>query len=279
MRLHGHDIAVCSWSLRPTDARDLLRRVRALGLNHVQLALTPLVELDEHQRESEIHFLIASGLSFTGGMINFPGEDYSTIAAIRETGGFVPDSTWPQRRELALRAAKLAAALKLHSITTHIGAVPQSHECSYQRVLDRVREIAAAFAADQLNLLLETGQETAAELRAFLNDAASPNLGVNFDPANMILYGAGDPIAAVALLGPTIRHVHLKDAISSDHPGITWGDEVPVGTGRIDLHRFLSALHSIGYAGPLAIEREAGDSRDEDVRTAIEAIQLISQEI
>src|SRR3954453_22873209 len=95
MQLHGHDIAVCSWSLQPKGMADLADKVRQLGLTHVQLALGDLLFLDDKQKHQELGHLRAAGLQFTGGMLAFKGEDYSTLAAIRPTGG---SSRAPGRR-------------------------------------------------------------------------------------------------------------------------------------------------------------------------------------
>src|SRR5688500_396017 len=116
MEIRGHAIGVCSWSLQPRDMSDLIHRMRQLGLEHVQLALAPLLDADQATRDEEIRRLRDSGLKLTAGMIGFPGEDYSTIASIRGTGGFVPDELWPARKELTLRAADLAQALGLHQM-------------------------------------------------------------------------------------------------------------------------------------------------------------------
>ena len=89
----------------------------------------------------------------------------------------------------------------------------------------------------------------------------------------MILYGAGDPIPAIKTLGPHIRHVHVKDATPSTNPGKDWGEEVPFGTGKVDPKAFLDSLHQVGYTGPLAIEREAGDQRVQDVQFAINTLK------
>ena len=137
----------------------------------------------------------------------------------------------------------------------------------------RVREVAAIFAGHGVDLLMETGQEPAEELRSFLEDLNAANVHVNFDPANMILYGAGDPIEAVRVLREHIRHVHVKDATASARPGVDWGEEVPFGSGQVGASRFLAALKEIGYAGPLAIEREAGIDRMGDAAKAIELLQ------
>jgi len=276
MTLHGHDIGVCSWSLRPGSTSDLIERVRSLGLERVQLALAPLLELDDASRANDIEQLRASGLVLASGMINFTGEDYSSIAVIRQTGGFVPDASWLERRDRALAGSVVAQALGMTQVSTHIGFIPQSNHEHYKVMVDRVIEVADAFKTRGLDLLMETGQETGNELLQFLNDVgASHDVYVNFDPANMILYGAGDPTETIATLGRHIANVHLKDAKRSDHPGVKWGTEVPFGSGEVSATLLLTALRDVGYTGPLVIEREAGEDRMEDIATAVEVVQAV----
>lgn len=247
-----------------------------LGLQHVQLGLLDPIQLDDKRRYLELGHLRAGNVKFTGGMMAFPGEDYSTIDAIRRTGGFLPDDTWALRRRLSQEGAKFARQLGMALIGTHVGFVPPKSDPKYKTILSRVREVAGMFADSGLDLLMETGQERADELLHFLNELSSPNVHINFDPANMVLYGAGDPIEAIRTLGRHIRHVHVKDATPSARPGVEWGAEVPFGTGHVDPADFLRALREVGYTGPLAIEREAGDKRAGDVRTAIESLQAVS---
>ncbi|HEX2971918.1 MAG TPA: sugar phosphate isomerase/epimerase family protein, partial [Tepidisphaeraceae bacterium] len=268
MNIGGHDIGVCSWSLQPRNIADLLAKMQQLDLGRVQLAMAPLLELDEDRRRAEMELLQQSGVTITAGMINFPGEDYSSIAVIHDTGGFVPEKTWPQRKQMTLEAARLARQLGVSLLSVHIGFVPPSSHAQYEMVIGRIREMAAALAELGVELLMETGQERAAELLKFINDLAARNVHVNFDPANMLMYGAGDPIEAIEVLGRHIRHVHVKDAVLSKQPGVIWGEEVPFGTGQVGAARFLAALKKVGYTGPLAIEREAGTTRLQDVRTA-----------
>ena len=275
MQIRGHDIAVCSWSLRAKDLGELVSSLRQLGLRHVQLALSPLLNLDEEQRKRQIDQLRAANIEITAGMMSFPGEDYSTIAMIRRTGGFVPDDSWEARQERAIAGGKLAAELGIKGVTAHIGFVPKSSDNAYATIAQRVCTIADAWGADGIELHMETGQEPAPELLQFLNDLRCRNVGINFDPANMILYGAGDPIDAIRTLGRHIRHVHVKDATISDRPGTNWGKEVPFGTGQVPPRQFLTALEEVGYKGPLAIEREAGDDRVGDIRTAIETLKSL----
>ncbi len=273
MNIGGHEIGVCSWSLRPKGLSDLVAQVKPLGLSHVQLALGPLLMLDDKRKHQELGHLRAAGLTLTAGMIAFPGEDYSTIAAIERTGGYVPDDQWPLRKRLSEQAARLGSELGLTKITTHVGFIPRRNDGRYQTMVTRVREVASAFGGHGVELGMETGQEPARELLEFLHDLNAPNVFVNFDPANMILYGAGDPMEAIQVLGKHIRHVHVKDGTPSPNPGQEWGEEVPFGEGRVGPARFLAALHMGGYRGPLVIEREAGEQRAPDVRAAIEALK------
>jgi sugar phosphate isomerase/epimerase len=252
---------------------ELVAKVKELGLSHVQLALTGLVMLDDKRKHQELGHLREAGIGLTGGMLNFAGEDYSSIDSIRRTGGYVPDDTWPVRQKISEQGAKLARELGMKHVMTHIGFVPPPANPNYKIIVERIRQIAASFAEQGLALLMETGQEPAAELLHFLNDLGTSNVHVNFDPANMIMYGAGNPIEAVRLLAKHIRHVHIKDGTTAAKPGVEWGKEVPFGSGEVNAALFLQTLKQIGYTGPLAIEREAGNLRMDDVRTAIQTIK------
>jgi L-ribulose-5-phosphate 3-epimerase len=273
MQILEHEIGVCSWSLRPRDVAELTGTVKQLGLTRVQLALNPLLDADDERRTQQLAQLTESGLTIQTGMIGFAGEDYSSIATIRKTGGYLPDEQWEARLALTGRAIDLAASMKLSQISTHIGFVPHSADPGYRVMVDRVGQIAQAMAEKSIDLLLETGQEAASELLQFLNDVRCRSVYANFDPANMILYGAGDPIDAVHTLRDRIRHVHVKDAIMSDQPRVKWGTEVPFGMGQVGPERFIKALKDVGYTGPLVIEREAGPERVRDVQFAIESLQ------
>jgi sugar phosphate isomerase/epimerase len=273
MKIGNHDIGVCSWSLQPKSMEELLGQVRRLGLEHIQLGFQWIQEMDDATRAAALEQLKSSGVQLTGGMMSFAGEDYTTIASIRRTGGYVADSTWEARRDRSMNALELCRELGIKCVGTHIGFGPLSNDPGYGTIVERVREIAQPFGDAGIDLLMETGQEAASELLQFLNDVRSRNVGINFDPANMILYGAGEPIEAIRTLGRHIRHVHVKDATSSDQPGVKWGTEVPFGQGEVRPGEFIAALDGVGYRGALVIEREGGDDRFGDVKLAIEALQ------
>ena len=279
MNIGGHDIGVCSWSLHPKDLSDLLAQIKEAGLSHVQLGLIPpLTVLDPARLAEQVAQIKSAGVTPVGGMIGFKGEDYASIARIKETGGFVPDTDWPARLIDIAQAGQIGKALGVPHISAHIGFVPhKAHDpARYAAIVARTREVADLFARDGMGLNLETGQEPAGELLAFLNEVARPTVGINFDPANMILYGAGDPIAAIRTLGPHIKSVHVKDGTASSNPGVEWGAEVPFGTGQVGADRFILALHDVGYRGPLCIEREAGTQRLTDVKYAVETLRKVA---
>lgn len=263
-------LAVCSWSLQPKNPADLIAQLGQIGVDKIQLALGPLDD-DPAWADAEAR-LADAGIAIVSGMFGTIGEDYSTLDAIRETGGIVPDGTWDANWANIQRYARLAAKLNLKLVSFHAGFLPeQADDPAYGKLAGRLGRIADVFAAEGIDVIFETGQEEAKTLKRFLESLAKPNVGVNFDPANMILYAKGDPVAAVRTLMPYVRQVHIKDATATPTPG-EWGAEVVVGTGQVDWPAFLAALTEGGFAGAMAIEREAGDQRVADIRTAKEFI-------
>jgi len=269
-----HRLAVCSWSLEPDGPAGLAEALHDLDLPRTQLALQPLLE-DPRWRGGGTT-LKAAGIELVSGMFGCVGEDYSTLQTIRDTGGIVPDAHWDANRDTATRVADLARSLGIPCVSFHAGFIPhEPHGATFNKIVGRIRTLADAYAQRGLGLLLETGQETAASLLGLLDAVARDNLGVNFDPANMILYGMGDPVESLAQLMPHVRQVHLKDALPADTPGV-WGTEVPVGQGAVDWPAFLGVLQDAGYKGDLVIEREAGDNRAQDIATAAKHITSLT---
>lgn len=257
-----HAIGICSWSLQ-NNPFEVFQTLEKTGLNHLHLELVAA----ELFREA----IAQNNWIVSCTMLAFPQEDYSTLQSIRKTGGIVPDDCWELNRALLLDAIEKTARMGVGLLSFHAGFIDRSDAESYQLFCARIRALAEHSKSRNIMLLLETGQETAADLRGCLEDLNHPALGVNFDPANMILYGKGDPIEAVHTLAPWIKHVHIKDAVASDSPG-EWGTEVPWGDGEVGCHELIQALEQIGYAGPLAIEREAGDSRADDIKRAVKRL-------
>jgi L-ribulose-5-phosphate 3-epimerase len=203
---------------------------------------------------------LAAGFTLGGAMLGFPGEDYTTPATIEKTGGFGDPALRPERLERLKWALDRTRALGLTDLMLHAGFMPQVDDPRRRPFLDTLTKVGQLAADKNITVAFETGQETSALLRRTLDDLKCPNLKVNFDPANIILYDNDDPIKAVELLAPDIRSVHVKDAVRTKIKG-TWGEEVPLGQGRVNIKLFIQTLKRVGYRGPLFIEREAGDQQ------------------
>ncbi|HOB72926.1 MAG TPA: sugar phosphate isomerase/epimerase family protein [Phycisphaerae bacterium] len=257
-------IGVCNWSLQIPDLRKCLLTVKEqLGLKLVHLGF-----FDDSYKDpaSVLKTVEESGLEISATCVAFAGEDYSTIQRIAETGGYKPDSEWEARYAKTLGVADITKQLGVELLSVHIGFVPHDKsDPKYGVMVERLKRLSGALAERGLTLVMETGQEKAEDLVAFMDAVGAPNLAVNFDPANMILYGVGDPVEAIGILKDRIAHVHMKDANWSKKPTQEWGEEVVLGSGEADIPRVVSKLRSIGYRGALSIEREAGNQRIADI--------------
>lgn len=258
-------LAVCTWSLQPTEPDQIFRALDRIGIRRIQCAIDPLRESPAVWGRFAAR-CAAEGVGIASGMFGCEGEDYTTMETIRRTGGIVPDATWDTNWRNIQRTAAIAGEMGLGVVTFHAGFLPhEESDPAFAVLLERMQRVADVFAAGRIHLGLETGQETAETLAAFLRRLGRSNVGVNFDPANMILYDKGDPIAALRQLAPWLKQCHLKDANRTRVPG-TWGDEVPVGTGQVDWREFFAVLAAAGFAGACCFEREAGVQRIEDIR-------------
>ncbi|MBX6315862.1 MAG: sugar phosphate isomerase/epimerase [Isosphaeraceae bacterium] len=251
-------LGVCSWSLQVTSIAELKRLLGQLGVSVTQIACGDPHHASWEEGDAMPEAARASGLTMTGAMLGFPGEDYTTPQTIQATGGFGPPELRAERMERLKWALDRTLALGLSDLMLHAGFLPEPGDPDRIPFLDTLAQ-AGRLAADKgITLAFETGQETADLLRRTLDELAAPNLKVNFDPANMLLYDKGDPIRAVEILAPDIRSVHVKDARRPTTPG-QWGEEVPLGQGEVDIRQFVQTLKRVGYTGPLVIEREVGD--------------------
>jgi len=270
-------VGVCSWSFHKPIA-DVAKEMDALGIKGIHLALGPFVKPDGRHGAAEkaealdlIKAKIKSGewvLMCT--MVGTVGENYSTLETIRKTGGIVPDEHWAENQAIVTAGAKLTQELGCKYMSLHAGFLDESDPAAFAKYVERVTWMRDEAAKYGVKIILESGQETAEDLAVFMKKV--PGLGINFDPANMILYGKGRPIEAVRTLYPWIVQVHAKDALYTEVPG-TWGKEVAWGDGKVGGKEFLKELEALGYKGNFVIEREAGNDRIGDIRLAKERLE------
>ena len=213
--------------------------------------------------------------AITTAVCSYAGEDYSNVQTVQQSVGIVPQKTRAERVARTKEVADVAALLGIGSVACHIGFVPEERRSpEYEQLCSTVRDICDHLGAHGQNFTLETGQEPAEALLVFINDVGRGNLKINFDPANLILYGMGDPVTALHALVGHVVSVHCKDGTRPEKPG-RLGLERALGSGEVDFPAFLAALKQTGYKGILSIEREEPDvmRRDEDIRHAVKFLR------
>ncbi len=267
-------LGVCSWSLQVGGVDELKRLMGDLGVSATQIACGDPHHASWLEGDAMPEAALASGLTLTGAMLGFSGEDYTTPRTIQATGGFGDPATRAERLDRLSWALDRTVKLGLTDLTLHAGFLPEVDHPDRPAMLETLAKAGRMAAEKGVTLAFETGQESALLLRLTLDELNSPNIKVNFDPANMLLYDMGDPIHAVEILAQEIRSVHLKDARRPTIPG-NWGEEVPLGQGEVNIPQFLKTLKAVGYAGPLVIEREVGDqaARIRDIRHGLDFVR------
>jgi sugar phosphate isomerase/epimerase len=223
------------------------------------------------------------GVKCTAVFGGFQGESYADIPTVVETVGLVPEATRQSRLEEMFQISDFAKWLLCDSVALHLGFIPHDPAADrYDEIVDVTRQLCDHCAKNDQFLHLETGQETGDGLLEFIRIVAKDNLKINFDPANMILYGTGQPIETLRKVGSHVRSIHCKDGTWSDKPGETWGTEVALGQGDVDMRAYLTALKEIGYEGPLTIEREIPQDPERqkaEIGQAIELLKTLRAEI
>ncbi|MGH9626865.1 MAG: sugar phosphate isomerase/epimerase family protein [Bryobacteraceae bacterium] len=244
-----------------------LRQIKALGMHCGHLGFAGHVRVTG-AADAWKRTLKEEQFTVTAIWAAYEGESYADIPTVQRTVGFIPAATREAREARTREVIDLGAALGIPSFACHIGFVPEDESnADYVAVRDMVRRICDYAAERKMTFALETGQEPAHTLMRFIEDTGRENLRINFDPANIILYGTGDPIEALAVMAPHVISVHCKDGNwpPKGKPGAL-GTEMPLGEGDVGMERFVAKLNEIGYTGPLVIEREVSLDQDMDDR-------------
>lgn len=265
------------------DPLALLDKVRSLGMVTCDLCILPIAIPPEKYWSKDYIELVKrtareKGIRVTSLVCRFIGESYLDIATIKHTVGLLNRAT----REKAIRRifsySDLADKLGVKNLQAHIGFIPEDRsDPKYEELIEAVQRIADFCKENDQSFALETGQETAGTLVKFVKDANRPNIGVNFDPANMLLYGMRDPMEALDMLGKYVIGVHCKDGKRPERKG-ELGEEYPLGKGDVDIKRLVDKLKKIGYTGPLTIERSLpGLTESQWITDVLEAKHLLKR--
>jgi len=257
-----------------------LEKVTSFDMSTCQMSIPPEEWWSRERTELIRKKAREKEIKITSLICGFEDEDYQDIPTIKRTVGLVNPATRGKRVLRVLSYSDFALELEVEIIQAHIGFIPENTSGSnYKELVLALQKIADYCKENDQSFTLETGQEKALVLSKFIEDVNRLNLGVNFDPANMLLYDADDPIKALDILGKYVIGVHCKDGKRPERKG-ELGKEYPLGEGDVGIEKFVDKLRKIGYTGHLTIEREiSGQKQIRDILKAKELLQkLVNKE-
>jgi sugar phosphate isomerase/epimerase len=270
------EIGVMFWAVR-----DDLAAIKNLGVSCGQFGVGPDVAINPSFTAKWRTDLERERFRIVTVFASYRGEDYADIPTVQATVGFIPLKTRDERERRTYEISDFAAELGVRSIGCHIGFVPDYNgHPDYLAVRDMVRRVCDYAARNHQTFALETGQERADVLLNFIRDVERENLKINFDPANLVLYGTDDPIRAFDELASQVVSVHAKDG---DPPPIqprgALGKERRLGMGTVGMERFIEALERADYRGTVNVEREIEDQKQRliDIGNAVKLLRELTQ--
>ena len=248
------------------DPDAAMAKVRELGLP------TSQVFVDEFEMElvGRLHQALEKHhIEATALVVGGPGKEVWDFYQGPLTIGLVPRETRAARIAHIKKASDFAKQCGIQAVQTHCGFIPENpNDPLYKETITAMREVAAYCNSNGQNFRYETGQETPITLVRAIQDVGLDNQGVNFDLANLILYGKANPVDAIELLGPYVQGIHAKDGLFPTDPK-NLGKEVPIGKGKVDFPRIIERLKQLNYRGAVTIEREiSGPQQVADVQEA-----------
>ena len=255
---------------------EITAMVKGLGVNCGQLGVHGKADIGPEGTAAWKEALAKNGVTLNTVFASFEGESYADIPTVEQTVGYIPKGPREEREQRTREISDFAHALGVPGIAAHIGFVPEDHsDPDYIAVRDMMRRLCDYCAERGQSYALETGQEPAVTLREFIKDVDRPNLKVNFDPANMVLYGSGEPMEALNVIHPWVVSVHCKDGTWPKEKGV-FGEETPLGEGDVGMDNYVAKLKEVGYTGPLTIEREiTGEEQRDDILRAIALLERL----
>jgi sugar phosphate isomerase/epimerase len=256
-----------------SNPEEKLAKVAELGLPTCQLNVWDPQTYTDEMAERVVKAQKEYGVEVSSLWAGYPGSAAWNFIEGPTTIGFVPPETRQIRVEALVKAASFAKKIGTPSVTTHAGFIPENpSDPLYKGTIEALRTIASACKDNGLDFCFETGQETPITLLRAMTDIGTGNLGVNLDPANLLMYGKANPVDALDILGPYVKGVHAKDGDYPTNPN-ELGHEKPLGEGRVNFPVLIPKLKSFGFGGALTIEREiSGPQQITDIKRAMEIL-------
>jgi len=255
------------------DDGSSFEHVRQFGLNVCQLSCWDVAKANRETAERVLRESAAAGVRICAVWAGVPGPARWNFTEGPVTLGLVPEQYREERVQALKQWADFASWLGVPAIITHCGFIPENMtDPNYEPVVEAIRDVAQYCKERGLEFWFETGQETPVVLLRTIERVGTGNLGINLDPANLILYGKGNPIDALDVIGTYVRNVHVKDGFYPTD-GEHLGREVAVGQGKAGFPELLAGLKKLGYSGELIIEREiSGEQQTLDIRNTVELL-------
>ena len=253
-RTAGNPLGVFLRCTGQDDPLRALQAVKSLGFDTIQVSKLPDRFYTPEGAGEFAGMLRHTGIRADSVVAVFAGESYADRDTVVRTVGFRPLHLIKERLEYLRKCVDFAAAIGAKIVTFHMGFLPGNPEDeAYKAMLQAVTDIAGYAAKQHVTISLETGQETGEQLAAFLDRITVARVGVNFDPANLVIYGVDAPSQALKHVVARVTSVHVKDALLPETPG-AMGREVRPGEGRAELAEGFRMLRASGFTGALIIE-------------------------
>ncbi len=248
--------------------------VAQFGLNVCQLQSWDVDLASPDIADAVVKSSSAADVGICGFWGGYPGPSNFNFREGPVTLGLVPQEFRAQRVEALKKWADFASRIGAPALITHCGFIPENMtDPEFDPVVEAIAEVASYCRERHIEFWFETGQETPVVLLRTIERIGTGNLGINLDPANLLMYGKGNPIDSLDVFGEYVRNIHVKDGLCPTD-GDNLGEEVQVGQGKVRFPKFLQSLRNIGFDGELVIEREiSGEKKVEDIRQTVQNLR------
>ncbi len=267
-----------------TDVDGKFAELRSMGMESCQLVCWDQKLMNEKTADRVNAAVSRHKVDITAFWCGWEGPKVWDFYDGQLTLGLVPEAFRFERMKMLEKGIDFAAMIHVRDVATHVGYMPENpYDPHYQGVLTCLKALVKQCKKNQQNFLFETGQETPVTLKRAIQDiekdTGKGNVGINLDPANLIMYGKANPVDALEVFGEYVMGIHGKDG-KYPTDGHMLGEEVPLGEGKVNYPAFVAKLKEIGYAGDITIEREiSGEEQKKDILMAKNLLeQLINKE-
>lgn len=256
-----------------------IARLRELGIPTCQVNCWEPDLLTDENAQRVVRVCKENGITVSAFWCGWSGPVKWNFYEGQSTLGLVPAAYRWQRMQDLMKGALFAEKIGVTDVITHCGYLPEDPTSKeYSDIVVSLRYLAEFYKKHGRWFLFETGQETPVTLLRTITDVGTDNLGINLDPANLILYGKANPVDALDVFGQYVRGIHGKDG-RYPTDGRNLGKETPLGEGKVNYPVFIRRLHEIGYDGAITIEREvSGEEQIAGIKLACRVLTELFRE-